>query len=81
MRQVVRADEQIAAGDGHVFRQLTLDRKVRLIRVRVFEILADVQGERQDWSKAGEGLIVKALAAKLILRSGGGTRRSKAGRT
>src|SRR2546421_1474136 len=68
------ADEQVAAGDRHVLRQLTLDREVRLVGVRVFEVLADVQREWQYWSKAGELLIVEALAAKLILRSGGGAR-------
>src|SRR5437899_11210490 len=74
MRQVMRPDEQVAAGDRHVLRQLTLDRKVRLVGVRVFEILADVQRERQDWSKARERLIVKALTAKLISRRRGGGR-------
>ena len=70
----MRPDEQVAAGDRHVLCQLTLDREVRLVGVRVFEILADVQRERQDWSKARERLIVKALTAKLISRSRGGAR-------
>ena len=81
MRQVMRADEQVATGDRHVLRQLALDRKVRLIGVRIFEILADVQSERQYWSKARELLIVEALTAKLILRASSGTRCSKVGRT
>ena len=64
---MVRAYEDIAAGNCHVLGQLTLDRKVRLVRVRVLEILFDVQSKRQHWTKPGKRLIVEALAAELIL--------------
>src|SRR6185295_7954864 len=77
MRQMMRADKKVAAGNCHVLCQLTFDRKVSLVRIRVFEILFDVQRERQDRTKPREGLIVKALPAKLVLRGCGGARRIK----
>src|SRR5436190_9994352 len=74
MRQMMRADEKITAGDRHVLSQLPLDREVRLVRVRVFKSLADMQRKRQHWSKARERLIVEALATSLILSGGRGAR-------
>src|SRR6185369_3578784 len=76
MRQVVRAHENVAARNCHVFSQLTLDRKVRLVRIGVLEILFDVQSKRQHRTKSGERLIIETLPAELILSSRSGARRA-----
>src|SRR5215510_2965869 len=69
MRQVMRANKNIAARDRHVFGQLPLDREVTLIRVGVLKVLLHVQREGKYWTKARERLIVQALATELILRA------------
>src|SRR6185369_13956594 len=76
MRQVVRANENVAARNCHVFGQLTLDRKVRLVRIGVLEILFDVQSKWQHGTKPGERLIVETLPAELILSTRSGARRA-----
>src|SRR6185369_7103025 len=78
---MMSADEDVAAGNRHVFRQLTLDREVTLIRVRVLKVLLHVQRERKHWSKTREGLIVESLPTELILRAGGDARRRDTRRT
>src|ERR1043165_2297965 len=80
MRQVMRADKNIAARDRHVFGQLTLDREVTLIRVCVLKVLLHVQRERKHWTKARERLIVETLATELILRAHGDARSHNARR-
>src|SRR5215207_5441578 len=81
MRQVTRVNVDVASGERHVFGQLTLDSEVALKRVRVLEVLLHVQRERKHGTKARERLIVEALAAKLILRPRGNTRRHNSSRT
>src|SRR5262249_7411575 len=78
---MVGAHEKVAARNCHVPSQLSFDGKVRLIRVRVFKILLDVQRERKHRSESGERLVVEPLPSKLVLRGRGGTWRRKAGRT
>src|SRR3712207_9555498 len=65
-----RADEQVARRERHVLRQPPLQRQVRLVRVGVLEIRRDGQREREEGAEAGEGLVVEALAAELVVRSG-----------
>src|SRR5260370_13223683 len=76
MGQVVSSDKQISGRDRHVFGQLTLDRKVRLVGISVFEGFADVQREGQHRSKTRKCLIVETLASELILRGRRGARRT-----
>ena len=67
MGQVMRAYKQIAAGDRHVLGQLPFYSEVRLVGVRVFEILVYGHREGQHRSESRKCLIVETLAAKLIL--------------
>ena len=76
---MMRTDEQVPRGNRHVLRQLSLNRKVRLICIRVFKVFVHRQREGQNWSKAWERLIIKALAPELILRACGRTRRQDTG--
>ena len=65
----VRADKQVPRRHSHVLCQLPLEGQVPLVGVGVLEILAHVQRERQDWTKAWKCLVVEALASRLILRT------------
>src|SRR5689334_11006903 len=79
MRQVTRGNMNVAAGERHVRRQLSLDGEVALKRVGVFEVFLHVQRERKHWTKARERLIVESLTAELILSAGRHTRRLECG--
>src|SRR6185369_8109834 len=79
MWQMMRADEYVTTRHRHVFRDLTLDREIALVRVRVFEVLLHMQRERKHWTKTRERLIVESLATELILRARGDTGRHDAG--
>src|SRR5215813_11834171 len=81
MRQMMCADEEVAGRDRHVLRQLSLDRHVCLVRIRIFEVLTHVQREGQNRTESWEGLIVETLPAELVLRARGNTRRDHTGWT
>src|SRR6266545_4132722 len=72
MRQVVRAYKDVTRRESHVLRELTLNREVTLVGIGVFEFLIWEKRERQNRAKAREGLVIEALASKLILRTRGG---------
>ncbi len=80
VRQVVRAREEPARLERHVLRELLFERHVGLVGVGVLEVRGDGQREGEERAEAGEGLVVEALAAELVVGAGGDARRAEARR-
>src|SRR5687767_2617343 len=72
----MRAHKNITRRKRRVLRELTLNRQISLICVGVLEVLIREKREWQNRAKAGERLVIKPLAPKLVLRAGGGARRT-----
>ena len=77
---MARVDGNEAGGKNRVFTQLAFDCQVALRCVGIFEVLRNMQRERQDGTKAGKRARIKALKAGQVMGAGRQTRRDSRNR-